>query len=112
MLVDLLQVDNIEKLSDIVRPAVLIEQIVGMLPHIQPENRKFALTARVVLIGGGNDLQFAVVHNQPGPAAAEYLSCRTRKSLLETVKAAEFPFSDEAVLSLLTTETTEENKGI
>ena len=54
MLVDLLPVDHFEEGLDVFRPAVLVFQVVGMLPHIQTQNRCFTLTQGVVLVRCGD----------------------------------------------------------
>src|SRR5688572_31950258 len=66
-----------------------------MFPDIDAKDR-FAFAAgdslahdRVVLIGGGNDLELAVVDDQPGPAAAETTDPRGFELFLEGVEAAE-----------------------
>ena len=71
MLVDLVPVDHIEEGRDALRPPVLVGQIVGVLPDIDPEDGGLPLTERTFLVRCGHDLQLALVQRQPGPAASE-----------------------------------------
>src|SRR5690554_1285811 len=73
---DLGPVDDLEERGDVVRAAVLVLQVVGVLPHVQAQDggvaRADVLHQRVVLVGTVLHCQLAVaVHGQPGPAAAE-----------------------------------------
>jgi len=52
---DLLPVDQVPPGGDVVRPAVLIVQVVGMLPHVAGQQRDQAFAERTVLVGGGMD---------------------------------------------------------
>src|SRR5690606_1785433 len=73
---DLVPVDHVVERGDVVRAAVLVLQVVGMLPHVQAQDRGVAradaLHERVVLVGAALDQELARgIGGQPRPAAAE-----------------------------------------
>src|ERR1700719_2551083 len=80
---------------DVIGPAVLVIQIVSVLPNVDSEDRS-AFSAgnsfshqRTVLIGSGNNFQVAAVaFNEPGPAAAEPLYSGVREFFLKLIKSA------------------------
>src|SRR3546814_20611128 len=75
--------------ADVVRAAVLVLQVVGVLPHVQAQDRGVAradaLHERAVQVGAALDRELAgLVHAKPRPAAAEAgkigrASCRERE---------------------------------
>src|SRR5579883_1275104 len=71
-------------------PAVLIFQIVRVLPDVEAQHRLLALHNRAVLVSGRNNLELpAAIFHQPRPARAE-ASGRSRVELLfESFEAAE-----------------------
>ena len=71
MLVDFVPVDHVEEGRNILRPAVLVGQVIGVLPDVDPEDRGFALAERAVLVRRGHDFQLALVLHEPGPTASE-----------------------------------------
>src|ERR1700724_3507269 len=65
-------VDYVPPRREVFGAAVVVFQVVGMLPDVVAENGEQALGDRVVLIRGGNDLRFAALFSgKPNPAAAE-----------------------------------------
>src|SRR6185295_7866680 len=88
-------VDHLPKRLQVIRPLVLILQIVSVLPHIHTQHGLAFTTGhrlahdRVVLVGRGDNFQLAVVDHQPGPAAAETAHAGGFKLLLEGLQAAE-----------------------
>src|SRR5690606_8201206 len=91
---DLGPVDHLEERGDVVRAAVLVLQVVRVLPHVQAQDRGVAradvLHQRVVLVGGVLHGHLAVgIHGQPGPAAAEAALGGLGELLLELVVAAQ-----------------------
>src|SRR6266404_6350704 len=57
---------------DVVRPAVLIIQIVGVFPNVHAKNWFVAIHEWAVLIWRRNDFEFpALIFDQPGPATAK-----------------------------------------
>src|SRR5690606_24619716 len=73
---DLVPVDHVVERADVVRATVLVFQVVGVLPHVQAEDRGVAradaLHERAVLVGAALHRELAgLVDAQPRPAAAE-----------------------------------------
>ena len=66
-----------------------------MFPNVAAEDRLAFATGdglaheRIVLVGGGNDFEFAAVHDEPGPAAAETADARRFK--LFALKSSKLP---------------------
>ena len=70
--------------------AVLVIQVVGMLPYVEGEQGREARTEGIAAVGFLGDVQFAVlVGREPGPAGAEEAGGGCRKFFLEIVEAAE-----------------------
>src|SRR5438045_4651249 len=58
--------------SQVVGTAVLIFQIVGVLPHIDPHHRELAFHNRAILVGGGDDIELAgAILYKTSPTGAE-----------------------------------------
>src|SRR5471030_650084 len=81
---DLWPVDHVIERSDVLRPAILILQIVRMFPNIQPENglvaRHQSRHQRTVLITRiFHDQAALLVDAKPRPAAAKTRQCRLRE---------------------------------
>src|SRR5262249_35083420 len=70
-LVDLRPVHHVPPRVDVVRAAVLVLQVVGVLPDVDPEDRLLAVHHRVVLVRRALDRDLAAVVHDPRPAAAE-----------------------------------------
>lgn len=68
-IVDPFPIDHRVKGLDVLRATILILQIVGMFPNIDPQNGCLALADGTVLIRGGQYCQFALMDGQPGPPA-------------------------------------------
>ena len=82
--------DDLEEGLDVVRPAVLVVEIVGMLPDIDSENRDaVSIHKRIVLIGRRADAEAALTNSQPCPTTAEASHCRLVESGFELLKRAE-----------------------
>src|SRR5205085_2682628 len=57
---------------EVVGPAVLVLQVIGVLPHIDADHGLCAEPDRRVLVRGRDQLQLLVpVDDEPGPAGAE-----------------------------------------
>ena len=88
-------VHDVPPRGDIVGALVLVFEVVGVLPDIEAEQRRAFTTGDslahdgVVLIGGGDDLQLALVERQPRPTAAEPARGGFAKILFETGDIAE-----------------------
>src|SRR5690606_26001298 len=81
--------EMIEEGRDIVRTAVLIVEIVRMLPNVHGEERGRAVGERAGRVRGLGDLQLAAVEDEPGPAAAELRRAGILELLNELVERAE-----------------------
>ena len=69
------QIHHVPDRLQVICAAVLVLQIIGVLPHVHAEHRLAFATShgfahdRIVLVGGRDDFQFAAVHHEPRPAA-------------------------------------------
>ena len=88
-LFDLRPVDHVPPGSDVIRPTILVLEIVGMLPHVAAENRGLAAHERGVLVGRALDGDGAAISGQPGPPAAETAGAGLGELFLELREAAE-----------------------
>jgi len=88
-LVDLFPVDGVPPGSEVVGALVLVLEVVCVLPDVVAEDGVVALGERVVLVGGGGDLQFAAFKGEPAPAGAELLGGGLVELLLEVLEGAE-----------------------
>mmetsp|Transcript_25560 Transcript_25560/g.71440 ORF Transcript_25560/g.71440 Transcript_25560/m.71440 type:complete len:306 (+) Transcript_25560:325-1242(+) len=78
VLVDLVPVDNVPPVGHVLWSAVLVFEVVGMLPNVNSQNWEHdlvgnALHQGVVLVGCGNDLELValLVDADPDPSGAE-----------------------------------------
>ena len=91
-LLDKVPVDPVEPVVHIVRPAVLVVQVVGVLPHVQAEQGPQAHGQGAVLVGQLHDGQPAgVLADQPGVAGAELPQGGGLHLGLPVFKGAEVP---------------------
>src|SRR5579859_6201518 len=78
--------------SEIIGAFVLVFQVIRMFPDVDAQDGGafyFGYVHQwVVLVGGGGDLQFSVLYDQPCPAAAETGHTRGAELFLEGVEAA------------------------
>src|SRR3954469_1039775 len=89
-LVDLIPVHHVPPGFQVVRTAVLVFQVIGVLPNVIAEDGKFAVRNRIVLVWSGGNLELPRLSaDQPGPAAAELIHSGGLKLFLKRVKAAE-----------------------
>src|SRR5690606_12907868 len=87
---DVVPVDDVPKGGDVVGPQVLILEVVGVLPHVESEDRRLALhQGRILVRRAGDGELAALVDDQPRPAAAEAVCRSVRELLLEVVERAE-----------------------
>ena len=88
-LADEVPVNDLEERRHVLRPPVLIFQIVGVLPNIHPKQGLLVPADRRVLIGRRLDAQLLVrIEDHPGPAAPELAQSGLRQLLLENGKTA------------------------
>ena len=91
ILADLGPVDHVEEGLDVIGPAILVIEVVGVFPDIETEDGRAGAIddagthARVVLVGCRTDAQLAVVDAQPRPAGSEPRGTGGAERLLEFV---------------------------
>src|SRR5262245_23544141 len=69
---NLIPIDDIPPGAEVLRAAVLILEVVGMLPYIVAQNREVAICERAVLVGSGGNFKLAMlVEDEPGPPRTE-----------------------------------------
>src|SRR6266446_2315273 len=74
---------------DIIGPAVLVVEVIRVLPDIHAENRLVAFHEWTVLVGRRDDLELAaLVFDQPRPATAEAADASGGEFFLERVETA------------------------
>src|SRR4051794_30893631 len=88
-LVHRVPVDDVPPCGQVVGAAVLVLQVVRVLPHVDAEDRLLAFHQRAVLVGGALDHQLPAGVDQPRPAAAEALGAGVVHLRLELVEVAE-----------------------
>src|SRR4030095_12364792 len=81
-------VDDVPPCGNVVGPAVLILQVVRVLPHIDPEHGFLALHHPVVLVPSALDGQLPAIVDDPRPAAPKAADTRFPELLLEGIEAA------------------------
>src|SRR5207248_6213745 len=81
--------EMVEKRLHEVGPAVLVIEIVSVLPDIAGQERRLAERDRIDAVQGMSDLELAFVGDEPGPAAAELIDGGGFEFLLELVHVAE-----------------------
>src|SRR5207249_5524450 len=87
---DRVPVHHVPPSLKVIGAAVLILEIIGMLPHVDAEDRRVAIHQRTVLIWRRNNFELSIlVFNQPRPAAAKTAHASSSKFLFEFIKAAE-----------------------
>ncbi len=84
-----LPVDDVPPGADVLRPPVLILQIVCVLPDIEPDDGNLAFHKRAILIGSGKYVQFPAVLYKPGPTRPEPCGSRRIELFLQGCEAAE-----------------------
>jgi len=70
---------------EVIRPLVLIFQVIGVLPDIDAHDRHLAGHVRVILVGAREDLELAVGKDEPGQPLPKRL---TPASLICALKVA------------------------
>src|SRR5579862_4561456 len=67
-LINLRPVDHVPPGVDVVRPAILVLQVVRVLPDVDAEDRVLAVHQRTVLVRGALDGQLVAAADHPRPA--------------------------------------------
>src|ERR1017187_9184303 len=86
--VDLVPVDHVPPGGEIVGAAVLILEVVGMLPDIVAEDGIQSLSQRRFLVGGRKNLELSACIDEPAPARAKLLRGGLIEGLLESIEVA------------------------
>src|SRR5258708_1382199 len=82
-------IHDVPERLQIIRPAILVFEVVGMFPNVAAKDRLAFATGeglahdRIVLVGSGNDSELAAVDDKPGPTAAEASHAGCLKLFLE-----------------------------
>src|SRR6202048_3904781 len=89
-LVDILPVHQmIDKRLQIIRTAIAIIDVVGVLPDVDAEDRGGAMHQRAFAVRRLGDFELAVLHRQPGPARTELTDAGGGEIGLEFLQPAE-----------------------
>src|SRR5206468_1122140 len=75
--------------GQVVGPAVLVLEVVRVLPDVDAEERRLPIGDRTVLVRRRHDGQAGAVPDEPGPAAAEALDPSVVHLLLKRLEASE-----------------------
>src|SRR6266545_503888 len=82
-------VDDVPPGLDVLGAAVLVLEVVGVLPDVEPEQRHVAIHDRRVLVRKGLDRDAGPVPDQPRPTTAEARDRSLRERLLELAEIAD-----------------------
>src|SRR5690242_122444 len=82
-------VDHVPPRRDVIGTPVLVFEVVGVLPYVEPQDRDLPVHQGTVLVGRAEDFELAARDTEPRPTAAESGGSRVRKLLLEPGKLAE-----------------------
>src|SRR6267142_4474265 len=88
-LVNLSPVDDVPPCVDVVGTAILVLQIVRMLPHVDAEDDVLSFHERTVLVRAALDHELAALADTPRPSAAEASDAGFLHFFFELVEAAE-----------------------
>src|SRR5215211_3660867 len=83
---DRVPVDRVPPGVDVVGTAVLVLQVVGVLPDVHAQQRVPAVGQGVVLVGGRDHREARAVVHEPGPAGAELVHAGVLHLRLELVE--------------------------
>src|SRR3984957_6360516 len=89
-LIDFVPINHVPPRCQIFGAAIVVFQVVGMLPDVVAENGEQALGERVALMGVVDGLRFAAgFAGKPDPAAAKLFYARIVKLGLKILEVAE-----------------------
>ena len=66
-----LPVDHVEPVVDICGAQIIMFEIIGVLPDVDIQEKCAGMAQRCILIGGGHDLEDAIVGHKPCVAGSE-----------------------------------------
>ena len=78
----------VDESRQIVRPAVAVIDVVGVLPYIAAKDRRCSMNQRVLAIRRLHDLKLAAFHRKPAPARSELGHAGFNELAAEFVKGA------------------------
>src|SRR5437016_4675557 len=81
--------EMIDERLQIIRTAVAVVDVVGVLPDVAAEDRGGAIDQRALAVRGLGDFELAVLDLQPAPAGAELADAGSGKVGLEFLETAE-----------------------
>ena len=79
----------IDKGLEVIRPAIAVIDVIGMLPNVTAEDRLRALHQRALAVRRFHDGDLAVLDREPAPARAELADARRREIFLHFRDRAE-----------------------
>src|SRR5437868_15173498 len=83
-------IDDVPPSRQIVRAAILVLEVIGVLPNVAAKDRPVAFHQGVVLIESRNDLQLpAFVDDEPRPTTSETADPSRFEFLFERLEASE-----------------------
>src|SRR3984885_2111681 len=85
---------------NVIRPLVLILQIIRMLPNVEPEHRLRLQRNRRVLVRRRVDRQLSILHDKPCPARTKSSGASRGKLRLEFIERSERRFNRVAQRAL------------
>src|SRR3954465_3677131 len=98
-LLHFLPIDHVPPRRDVIRPLVLVLQVVGVLPHIESHDRLLTFHQRVVLVRRAGDREFAALVDQPHPARSEASHAGRAELLAKFREVAERALDGRAEIS-------------
>ena len=78
-----------QECGDVVQAAMLIVEVVGMLPDVDGQQRPLRGGQGGSRVRGCDNLQFAILEHEPRPAAAELVTSGADELLAESPLASE-----------------------
>src|SRR6266853_3494302 len=87
---DRVPIHHVPPSLEVIGTTVLVFEIVGVLPHVDAQDRRVAIHQRTILVWRRNNFELSVlILDEPRPAAAEPAHAGGGKFFLEIIKAAE-----------------------
>src|SRR5258705_7047001 len=88
-LLGFLPVHHVPPGVEVIRAAVLILEVIGVLPHIHADHRKLSFHHRRILIRGRRDFNARTGLQKPGPSGPEPAYPGSIEFFLERIEASE-----------------------
>jgi len=87
--IDFVPVDDVPPRGEVIGAAVLVLEVVGVLPNVVEQDGINALREGRILVGSADHLELACLEDQPAPAGAKLLGGGLVEGLLEGLEVAE-----------------------